>query len=171
GATAAWKASDLPVDLARHPRYRVCKLLGRGGMGAVYQAEHDVMRRLVALKVIKPEYTANAASVERFRREIQAAARLNHPNIVAAYDAEQAGETHFLVMEYVEGVSLDQAVQLEGPMPVAEACDAARQAALGLQHAHEQGMVHRDVKPHNLIRTPDGVVKGLDFGLAAVAAD
>jgi tRNA A-37 threonylcarbamoyl transferase component Bud32 len=171
GATAAWKSSEVPNDLARHPRYRILKLLGCGGMGAVYQAEHGVMRRRVALKVIKPEYTANAASVERFRREIQAAARLNHPNIVAAYDAEQAGETHFLVMEYVEGVSLDQVVMLQGPLPVAEACDAVRQAALGLQHAHEHGMVHRDVKPHNLIRTPDGVVKVLDFGLAAVAED
>jgi serine/threonine protein kinase len=171
GATGEWQSGDVPDDLARHPRYRILKLLGRGGMGAVYQAEHGVMRRLVALKVIKPEYTANAPSVERFRREIRAAARLNHPNIVGAYDAEQAGDTHFLVMEYVEGVSLDQVVKAQGPLPVAEACDAVRQAALGLQHAHEHGMVHRDVKPHNLIRTPDGVVKVLDFGLAAVVED
>ena len=136
-------------------------------MGAVYLAEHGVMNRRVALKVIKPEYTSNPAAVERFRREIRAAARLHHPNIVAAYDAEQAGETHFLVMEYVDGVSLDRLVAERGPLPVAEACEYVRQAALGLQHAHEHGLVHRDVKPHNLIRGADGVVKVLDFGLAS----
>src|SRR6516165_1122273 len=89
----------LPPELARHERYRVVRLLGTGGMGAVYEAEHRVMQRPVALKVIKPAYTANAAALERFRREVRAAARLSHPNIVTTYDAEDAGETHFLVME------------------------------------------------------------------------
>jgi len=157
-----------PDDLARHPRYRLLKLLGAGGMGAVYQAEHGVMRRLVALKVINREYTSNRAAAERFQREIRAAAQLHHPNIVAAYDAEQAGETHFLVMEYIDGVNLAQLVAEKGLLPVAEACEYVRQAALGLHHAHERGMVHRDVKPHNLIRSADGVVKLLDFGLASV---
>ena len=145
------------------------KLLGHGGMGAVYLAEHNVMRRLVALKVINREYTAEPSVVERFRREIRAAAQLHHANIVGAYNAEQAGETHFLVMEYINGVSLDQLLARQGPLPIAEACEYVRQAALGLQHAHERGMVHRDVKPHNLIRDADGVVKVLDFGLASVA--
>ena len=162
-------AVEAPKDLARHPRYRLLKLLGHGGMGAVYQAEHSVMRRLVALKVINREYTAEPSVVERFRREIRAAAQLHHANIVSAYDAEQAGETHFLVMEYIDGVSLDQMLAKRGPLPIAEACEYVRQAALGLHHAHERGMVHRDVKPHNLIRTADGVVKVLDFGLASVA--
>ncbi len=158
----------VPAELAGHPRYHIRKELGRGGMGVVYQAEHGIMERRVALKVIKREYTANPVAVERFHREIQAAARLDHPNIVAVYDAEQSGEVHFLVMECIDGVSLDRLVAEKGPLPVAEACEYVRQAALGLHHAHERGMVHRDVKPHNLIRTADGVVKVLDFGLASV---
>jgi eukaryotic-like serine/threonine-protein kinase len=167
-SAAADAPVEPPADLARHPRYRLLKLLGAGGMGAVYQAEHGVMRRLVALKVINREYTSNPAAAERFQREIRAAAQLHHPNIVAAYDAEQAGDTHFLVMEYIDGVNLARLVAEKGPLPVAEACEYVRQAALGLQHAHERGMVHRDVKPHNLIRSADGVVKLLDFGLASV---
>ena len=161
----------MPPELARHERYRVVRLLGAGGMGAVYEAEHRVMQRLVALKVIKRAYTASAAALERFRREVRAAARLSHPNIVTTYDAEDAGETHFLVMEYVEGVSLGRLVKEGGPLPVAEACAYVRQAALGLQHAHERGMVHRDVKPDNVIRCADGTVKVLDFGLAALLVE
>src|SRR5262249_39448581 len=122
-------------------------------------------------KVINRCFTANAASVERFRREVRAAARLSHPNIVTAYDAENAGDTHFLVMEFIEGTSLGCLVKERGPLPVDQACDYVRQAALGLQHAHERGMVHRDVKPDNLILTPDGTVKVLDFGLAALTAE
>jgi formylglycine-generating enzyme required for sulfatase activity len=162
------EAVDAPDELARHPRYRLLKLLGNGGMGAVYLAEHSVMRRLVAIKVINREYTGEPSAVQRFRREIRAAAQLHHAHIVGAYDAERAGETHFLVMEYIDGVSLDQLLARKGPLPIAQACEYVRQAALGLQYAHERGMVHRDVKPHNLIRTADGVVKVLDFGLASV---
>ncbi len=161
----------VPPELARHERYRVMRLLGAGGMGAVYEAEHRVMQRPVALKVINRAYTPSAGAVERFRREVRAAARLSHPNIVTTYDAEDAGDTHFLVMEYVEGVSLGRLVKEGGPLPVAEACAYIRQAALGLQHAHERGMVHRDVKPDNLIRCADGTVKVLDFGLAALTAE
>jgi WD40 repeat protein/tRNA A-37 threonylcarbamoyl transferase component Bud32 len=168
---AAEPADAVPEELARHERYRVVRLLGQGGMGSVYAAEHRVMQRTVALKVINRAYTVNAAAVERFRREVRAAARLAHPNIVHAYDAENAGETHFLVMEYVAGLSLDRVVRQRGPLPVAEACEYVRQAALGLQHAYEQGMVHRDVKPDNLIRCEDGRVKVLDFGLAALTAE
>jgi WD40 repeat protein len=169
--TAAEQAPAMPPELASHERYRIVRLLGEGGMGAVYEAEHSVMQRPVALKVIHRAFTANAAAVERFRREVRAAARLSHPNIVAAYDAEHAGDRHFLVMEFIKGVSLARLVKERGPLPIAEACDCIRQAALGLQHAHERGMVHRDVKPDNLIRTPDGVVKVLDFGLAALTAE
>jgi WD40 repeat protein len=161
----------VPPDLAGHERYRIVRRLGGGGMGVVYEAEHRIMQRPVALKVINRAYTVNVAAVERFRREVRAAARLAHPNIVTAYDAENAGATHFLVMEYVEGQGLGRLVQESGPLPVAEACDYVRQAALGLQHAHERGMVHRDVKPDNLIRCADGTVKVLDFGLAALTAE
>jgi WD40 repeat protein/tRNA A-37 threonylcarbamoyl transferase component Bud32 len=160
-----------PADLSHHERYRVVRLLGEGGMGSVYEAEHRVLERAVALKVIHRAYTANPAAVERFRREVRAAALLSHPNIVTTHDAEDAGGTLFLVMEYVEGVSLDRLVREGGPLPVAEACAYVRQAGQGLQHAHERGMVHRDVKPDNLIRCADGTVKVLDFGLAALTAE
>src|SRR5207248_7850541 len=129
-------------------------------------ARHRLMERFVALKVMSPELMHRPAAVERFQREVRAAAQLSHPNIVTAFDAEQAGGSHFLVMEFIEGTSLARLVADEGPLPVARACDCVRQAALGLQHACEQGMVHRDIKPHNLMLTPAGQVKILDFGLA-----
>jgi serine/threonine protein kinase len=156
----------IPPELADHPRYRVLELLGSGGMGRVYKAEHRIMERFVALKVINRNLVENPAAIERFRREVRTAARLIHPNIVTAFDAEQVGDCHFLVMEYVEGQSLDRVVQTRGRLPLSEACDYVRQAALGLQYAHERGMVHRDIKPQNLMRTPEGQVKILDFGLA-----
>src|SRR5262249_46359196 len=143
----------VPPELNRHERYRLVRLLGAGGMGTVYEAEHIAMQRAVALKVLNPASMSRAGAVERFRREVRAAARLSHPNIVSTYDAEDAGATHFLVMEYVDGISLRRLVKEHGPLPVAEACAYIRQAALGLQHAHERGMVHRDVKPDNLILT------------------
>jgi len=156
----------VPAALAEHLRYRVLKALGSGGMGTVYLAEHTVMKRTVALKVIRPDLTTRPEVIDRFRREVEAAARLTHPNIVASYDAEQAGDCLFLVMEYVEGTDLAAWLAAHGPLPMTEACDYVRQAALGLQHAHERGMVHRDLKPQNLMRTATGLVKVLDFGLA-----
>ena len=162
----------LPKELNDHPRYRIVAALGTGGMGTVYQAEHRLMDRPVALKVIRGELLGNPALVERFRREVRSAARLgSHPNIVAAYDAEQAGETHMLVMEFIEGTDLGRLVDRRGPLPVGEACEYVRQAALGLQHAFEDGMVHRDIKPQNLMRTTRGQVKILDFGLARFASE
>jgi len=173
----------VPTELANHPRYRVLELLGSGGMGAVYRAEHRLMQRSVALKIINPRLVASESAVERFRREIQAAARLQHQNIVTAFDAEQAGDVHFFVMEYVKGTDLQKLLDERGLLPVAEACEYIRQAAVGLQHAHENGMVHRDIKPHNLVVvTARGVdsqsslsvgvpqVKILDFGLASLAS-
>ncbi len=168
---AADDLNAIPPELARHERYRVMRLLGEGGMGSVYEAEQIVMQRRVALKVIRRACTASPAALERFRREVRAAALLSHPNIVTAYDAETAGELHFLVMEYVEGISLAWLVKERGPLPIEEACEYVRQAALGLQHAHERGLVHRDIKPDNLIRCSDGTVKILDFGLAALTAE
>jgi serine/threonine protein kinase len=162
---------EVPLELAHHPRYRILQLLGAGGMGVVYRAEHQLMERPVALKVINRDFMNDPSAVERFRREVKGAARLSHPNIVTAYDAEQAGDLHFLVMEFVEGISLDRLVQEQGPLPVPLACDYIRQAALGLQHAHEQGLVHRDIKPQNLMRTPTGRIKILDFGLARFARE
>jgi WD40 repeat protein/tRNA A-37 threonylcarbamoyl transferase component Bud32 len=162
----------LPEGLVDHPRYRVAGVIGSGGMGTVYRAEHRLMDRPVALKVIRRDLLGSESLVERFRREVRAAARLApHPNVVAAYDAEEVGDTHVLVMEYVEGTDLARLVEARGRLPVGEACEYARQAALGLQHALENGMVHRDIKPQNLMRTNRGQVKVLDFGLARFASE
>jgi serine/threonine protein kinase len=124
------------------------------------------MDRVVALKMIQPHYTDSPEAVERFRREVKAAARLSHPHIVAAYDAEQVGQTHFLVMEFVEGKTLTEHLREKGSLPLREACALVLQAAKGLQFAAEKGMVHRDIKPDNLILTAAGQLKILDFGLA-----
>jgi formylglycine-generating enzyme required for sulfatase activity/tRNA A-37 threonylcarbamoyl transferase component Bud32 len=135
------------------------------------------MDRVVALKVIHARLLDSPRAVERFQREVRAAARLEHPNIVRAYDADEAGATHFLVMEFVPGTDLARYVGEKGALSVAEACHFVRQAALGLDHAHQQGLVHRDIKPHNLllVRPSDpagpGLVKVMDFGLARLGWD
>ncbi len=162
---------DARSVLADHPQYKLLDQLGEGGMGVVFRAQHKVMGRVVALKVMAPHLTANPAAVARFRQEVKAAGRLNHPNIVIYHDAGEAGGLHFLVMEYVEGTSLDKLVARKGPLAVPLACQFIRQAALGLQHASERGMVHRDIKPQNLMVTRKGQVKVLDFGLARFARD
>ena len=117
----------------------------------MFKARHQKMNRLVALKVIRKELLTDAEVVGRFYREIQILSQLDHPNIVHAYDAGPAGATHFLAMEFVEGTDLGKLVKQGGPLPVQQAWEYIRQAALGLQHAHERGLVHRDIKPHNLI--------------------
>jgi serine/threonine-protein kinase len=154
-------------------QYRLLDELGRGGMGHVYKALHTIMGRVVAIKVISPELVKDPVAVEWFRREVRASTHLVHPNIVMAYDANEAEGLHFLVMEYVEGVTLDVLVKQGGALPVEHACALMRQAALGLQHAHEKGMVHRDIKPGNLLiprpasdQPADVLVKIVDFGLA-----
>jgi tRNA A-37 threonylcarbamoyl transferase component Bud32 len=159
-------AATVPLELVNHPRYRVLKLLGQGGMGAVYLAEQLVMGRRVALKTINTRFLNSPDAVGRFHREVRAAAKLAHPNVVAAYDAEQAADLHFLIMEYVDGLSVAEHARRHSPLSVKQACAICAQAALGLQHAHERGLVHRDIKPHNLMLTPKGQVKILDFGLA-----
>ncbi len=147
--------------------YRLLELLGEGGMGRVFKAKHLRLGRDVALKVIRKEKLSNPAVVGRFRQEIHAAAQLSHPNVVLAFDAEEAGDGGLcLSMEYVEGIDLTKHVRAKGPMSIPAACDAIRQAATGLQHAFERGLVHRDVKPSNLLLTPRGQVKLLDLGLA-----
>ncbi len=154
--------------IERQSKYRVIEQLGSGGMGSVYLAEHLVMHRKVAVKVIRKEFVANPDAVARFKNEVRNAARLSHRNIVTAHDAEQVDDIHFLVMEHVPGESLSQLVRRKGPLPVKHACNFIWQTAHGLNHAHEHQMVHRDIKPANLMRTPRGVIKILDFGLARV---
>jgi hypothetical protein len=169
---ASAPVSGVPASLIEHSRYRIIRLLGQGGMGSVYLAEHRHMERQVALKVISSDLINNADAVRRFRQEVTAASRLGqHPHVVAVHDAEQIADLHFLVMEFVEGQSLADYLHASGPLPVAEACEYIRQAALGLQHAADRGMVHRDIKPHNLMRTPQRQIKVLDFGLARCGRD
>jgi serine/threonine protein kinase len=156
---------DLPPGLVGHARYELRECLGRGGMGVVYRAVHRLMDRPVALKLIRGDLTASPEAVERFRREVRLAATLSHPNIVAAYDAEEIGGVQVLVMEYVDGRTLDAIVRAKGPLPSATVRSIARQVAGGLAHAHARGMVHRDIKPPNLVLA-GGKVKILDFGLA-----
>jgi serine/threonine protein kinase len=148
------------------PGYEIMAELGRGGMALVYKARDLRRRRLVAIKVSDPGLAGDGEIVARFRQEQFLAVRLAHPNLVAACDAGQVEGLPYLVLELVEGHSLARIVRQRGPLPVAEACEVARQAALGLQHLHEQGLVHRDVKPSNLMLTPPGRVKVLDLGLA-----
>jgi RNA polymerase sigma factor (sigma-70 family) len=159
-----------PPELARHSRYEIVQEIGRGGMGVVYRARDKVSGRTVALKVIRPERLSDPDAENRFLREARAASRLSHPNIGAVLGVGQAGPVSFLVLELVEGTSLDRVVAERGPLAVGEACEYVRQAALGLQHAYEQGIVHRDIKPHNLMLTaaPSPKVVVLDFGLALV---
>ncbi len=164
-------SSDVPPELLRHPKFHVLRELGRGGMGVVYQARQTAMNRQVVIKVVNRSLLNRPGALDRFRQEVQAAAQLSHPNIVTAYDAEQAGELHMLVMELVPGQSLAEVLEKKGPLPVASACHYVRQVAAGLQHAHEQGMVHRDIKPGNLMLMPNGQVKILDFGLAKLASE
>ncbi len=148
--------------------YVLLEKLGEGGMGSVFKARNWKLGRVVALKVIRKERLNSPDAVRHFEREVRAAAALSHSNIVHAFDADAIAGTHLLVMEYVEGATdLARLVKKDGPLPVAQACEYVRQVALGLQHAHERGMVHRDIKPHNLLLTANGkVVKVLDMGLA-----
>ncbi|MGC8643272.1 MAG: protein kinase domain-containing protein, partial [Isosphaeraceae bacterium] len=167
-------ASSLPAGLADHRDYQVLRELGRGGMGVVYLAENKLMGRKEVLKVVSSQLLNRQEVLERFQREIRAAALLRHPNIVTAYSASWIGESLVLAMEYVEGTDLAKLVEKKGPLPVAHACNFAYQAALGLQHAQEQGMVHRDIKPSNLMLSREGkkpVIKILDFGLAKVSSE
>ena len=162
--------------------YRILDLLGEGGVARVYRAWHTNKRMVVALKCVRKELLSNQEAVRQFQQETKTIASLSHPNIVQTLEADCVGGTHFLAMEFVEGIDLAKLVRLSGPLPVPVACDYIRQAALGMQHAHERCLVHRDIKPANLFMvTPPGqadgpdplkaaqvgaVIKILDWGLA-----
>ena len=166
--------SSLPPGLAEHADYEVLRELGRGGMGVVYLAENRLMGRKEVLKVVGSHLLNRQGVLERFLREIRSAASLNHPNIVTAYSVSRVGESLVFAMQYVEGYDLSKLVKTSGPLSVPHACNFAYQTALGLQHAHEHGMVHRDIKPSNLMLAREGnkpVVKVLDFGLAKVTSE
>jgi serine/threonine protein kinase len=148
--------------------YVVLDKIGQGGMGIVLKAEHKRMRRIVALKVIRPRSIESASALKRFHREVEAAAQLIHTNIVTAFDADEAEGTHFLVMEFVDGTDLSTLVKLDGPLPLETALSCVLQAALGLEYAHSKGIIHRDIKPRNLLLDRQGKIKILDMGLARV---
>jgi serine/threonine-protein kinase len=169
-----WQADNLLSG--RHKgfllgKYKLLGLLGTGGMSSVYLAEHTLMHRKVAIKVLPQSKVEDSSYLERFRLEAQAAARLDHPNIVRAYDIDHDGKTHYLVMEYIEGRDLQIIVKADGPLAYDVAADYIAQAAAGLQHAHDEGLIHRDIKPANCLVDNKGVVKILDMGLAKFSED
>ena len=147
-------------------RYVVIERVGAGGMAEVYRARDDLLGREVAIKVLHDRYSRDVAFVERFRREAQAAANLNHPNIVALYDYGADGDTYYIVMEFIEGRSLAEIVDAEGPLLPERAAEIAADVAKALERAHSNGLVHRDVKPSNIMITESGQTKVTDFGIA-----
>ncbi len=166
--------SQTIVETGEHPlvlgQYVLLDRIGQGGTGTVYKAMHRHMRREVAIKVLHAELAESPEALRRFQREILAGGKLNHPFVVPTLDANQQGETLFLVMEYVSGTDLATLVNNQGPLSVGQATLAVAQAAEGLAHAHEQGVVHRDIKPSNLMRDQRGIVRVLDLGLARFTA-
>src|SRR5262245_27402605 len=152
-------------------KYKLLDHIGTGGMSSVYLAEHIVMRRKAAIKVLPKRRLKDSSYLARFELEAQAFGRLDHPNIVRAYDINNEGDNHYIVMEYIPGRDLQTIVKEDGPLGFAHAAQIIVQAASGLQHAHENALIHRDVKPANLLIDSAGVVKILDLGLALVADD
>jgi serine/threonine-protein kinase len=153
------------------PGFQIISKLGAGAMATVYKARQVSLDRLVAIKVLPRKYTKNQQFVERFYAEGRAAAKLNHPNIVGALDVGKAGEFHYFVMEYVEGHTVFDHINEHGRYEEQEALEIARQVGRALEHAHEQGFIHRDVKPKNIMITPEGTVKLADMGLARAVSD
>ena len=169
----ASKANPFPVLPAEFGRYRVLRLLGRGGMGAVYLAEDSQLGRQVALKVPFFDGAESPQRVERFVREARSAAALHHPNICTLFDAGQIDGRPFITMAYIDGTPLADEIDPEAPMPQRRAAEIVRKLAIALEHAHRKGIVHRDLKPANVMTTADGEPVVMDFGLAkqVVAGD
>jgi serine/threonine protein kinase len=169
-----WQADKLLAGKHRGFRlgkYKLLGQIGKGGMSSVYLAEHELMRRRVAIKVLPTSRVNDSSYLERFRLEARAVAKLDDPNIVRAYDIDNDGQIHYIVMEYVDGQDLHQIVVGQGPVDYDTAADYIAQVAMGLQHAHEMGLVHRDIKPANCLVDKHGTVKLLDLGLAKLTED
>ncbi len=154
------------VGRTLNDRYEILERLGGGGMAVVFKARDTRLGRPVSIKVLRDQYTMDADFLSRFRREAQAVASLSHPNIVSIHDVGQDGDVHYLVMEYVEGETLKEKIARERPLPPAVAVDITLQILEALEHAHQRRVIHRDIKPHNIMITPDGQVKVTDFGVA-----
>src|SRR3954470_11521186 len=159
-------APDTLIDEIFDGRYRVVRKLGTGGMAHVYLAEDQELGRSVAIKMLDERHSQDEQFVERFRREAKNAAGLSHPNIVSIYDRGQAEGTYYIAMEYLEGRTLKELLITRGPTPMTVAIDYARQILSALGFAHRHGIVHRDIKPHNVVVAPDGRLKVTDFGIA-----
>jgi serine/threonine-protein kinase len=151
-------------------RYEILEKIGEGGMAKVYKAKCHLLNRIVAIKILRSEFVADEEFVRRFKRESQAAASLSHPNIVSIYDVGQEGDIYYIVMEYVNGKTLKQLIrEANGPLPIPKALDITRQVCGALEHAHKNHIVHRDIKPQNILVTDDNIVKVTDFGIARAA--
>ncbi len=174
GLITRWQADKLLAG--RHKGFRLGKYkllgqIGKGGMSSVYLAEHEMMRARRAIKVLPRSRVGDSSYLERFRLEARAVAKLDDPNIVRAYDIDNEGDVHYIVMEYVDGQDLHQIVAGQGPLDYDTAADYIAQVAMGLQHAHEMGLVHRDIKPANCLVDRHSTVKLLDLGLAKLTED
>lgn len=147
-------------------RYELIEQIGEGGMATVYKARCRILDRIVAIKILKEDLSRDKSFVEKFRVEALAAARISHPNIVNIYDVGQEGDIHYIVMEYVEGKTLKEIIRRQAPLSIAKAVDIAIMICDGVHHAHQKGVIHRDIKPHNILVTDTGMVKVADFGIA-----
>src|SRR5881397_2881425 len=150
--------------------HEITALIGKGGMGEVYRARDTKLKREIAIKILPEEFSRDADRVSRFQREAEVLASLNHPNIAAIHNIEEANGSRFLVLELVDGETLADRIA-RGPIPVEEALDIAKNICEALEAAHEKGIIHRDLKPANVKITPEGRVKVLDFGLAKIFSD
>ena len=161
---------DTLINTLFDGRYRVIRRLGSGGMANVYLAEDEELGRRVAIKVLDEKHAGDEQFVERFRREAKNAASLSHPNIVSIYDRGEAQGTYYIAMEYIEGRTLKELIQARGPLPIDLAVSSARQILGAIRFAHRKGIVHRDIKPHNVLADGDGRLKVTDFGIARAGA-
>ena len=157
-----------PNNLVLEDRYELLEIIGEGGMAVVYKALDRRLNRFVAVKVMRPEMAQQEEFRQRFFAESQAVAMLSSPNIVAVYDVSHSTDIEYIVMELVDGITLKQYMQRKGPIPWREAVYFAKQIARALAHAHEKGVIHRDIKPQNMLLLRDGTLKVGDFGIAAL---
>ena len=162
--------SDTLINTLFDGRYRIQRKLGMGGMANVYLAEDEVLGRRVAIKILNERHAGDEQFIERFRREAKNAASLSHPNIVSIYDRGEAEGTYYIAMEYLDGRSLKELIVARGPAPIPLAIDYARQILAALRFAHRHGIVHRDIKPHNVLVDAEGRLKVTDFGIARAGA-
>jgi serine/threonine protein kinase len=167
GTVSASMVSVAPAPGDVLEDYEIIERIG-GNMGLVFKARHRLLDKIVALKLLPADAITDPARLARFRRELKIMGQLEHPNLVTAVDARIVGRWHMVVMEFIDGTDLERLVETRGALPIADACEAARQAALALQYAHQHGLIHRDIKPSNLMLTHAGTIKVIDMGLAVI---